>query len=176
MVDRVNSVDFKPGPQTLSIINGLFTADYLGVLAKTNIEQASYWDIHNDITEQGGDYGYLSRTGAPDGDNAPRPSYWAFYMAGQVLRGSLVTAMSNNDKVSVYAASNGAKKSMLIINKYPRTSAVIAIGIDGFSGSGTLNQLTKDSGKKGPSTQAVTVVKGQKFTLPPYSITTIEIQ
>jgi len=35
------------------------------MLAKVNIEQASYWDVHNDMTEQGGDYGYLSRTARP---------------------------------------------------------------------------------------------------------------
>jgi hypothetical protein len=84
-----NSVDFNPGPQTLSHINGLFLIDYLGMLATHNIEQASYWDIHNDMTTEGGDYGYLSRTGAPDGDNVPRPSYWAFKLASESLRGKL---------------------------------------------------------------------------------------
>ena len=68
----------------------MFVADYLGELAVQNIEQASYWDIHNDITERGGDYGYLSRTGAPDGDNVPRPSYFAFKMASEALRGKLL--------------------------------------------------------------------------------------
>jgi hypothetical protein len=41
------------------------------MLAKHNIEQASYWNIHNNITEQGGDYGYLSRIKAPDGIMSP---------------------------------------------------------------------------------------------------------
>ena len=53
-----NSVDFNPGPQTLSVENGLFVADYLGMLATENVDNAQYWDIHNDITPEGGDYGY----------------------------------------------------------------------------------------------------------------------
>jgi len=171
-----NSVDFKPGPQTLGIVNALFVGDYLGTLTRHNIEQASYWDIHNDITEQGGDYGYLSRTGAPDGDNVPRPSYFAFKMASEGLRGKLLDSKANNENVSCYLAQDGGKKNLMIINKQPETKAVVTISIPGFAGSGTIKQLTKQNMKDGYSTENVSVHAGSELVLPAYSLTLITLE
>ncbi|MBN1757374.1 MAG: hypothetical protein JW863_03595 [Chitinispirillaceae bacterium] len=171
-----NSVDFKPGPQTLSIVNALFVADYLGTLTRHNIEQASYWDVHNDITEQGGDYGYLSRTGAPDGDNVPRSSYWAFKIASESLRGKLTASKSSNENVATYLTENGGAKTLLIINKQPETKAVVTLKVPGFSGNGTLKQLRPDNASKGYSSENVQVKNGMKITLPAYSITSITVK
>jgi hypothetical protein len=172
-----NSVDFKPGPQTLSIVNGLYVADYLGMLAKENIEQASYWDVHNDMTEQGGDYGYLSRMGAPDGDNVPRPSYWAFKLASSSLRGKLVECSLSNNNVSGYLAMHGdGTKSLMLINKYPLTAALVTLSIPGFTGKGTVQQLTKETGKNGFETKPYSVSQGTKIKLPPYSATVISVK
>nr|CAF22222.1 putative cellulase [uncultured bacterium] len=171
-----NSVDFEPGPQTLSIVNGLFVADYLGMLAKHNIEQASYWDIHNDITDQGGDYGYLSRTGAPDGCNVPRPSYWAFKMASHSLgRGSLLNSGTESDYVTSYLTYDNGKKSLMLVNKYPQTRADVTINIPGFEGRGTKQVLTAESGQPGPEKGNFRVRQGTELALPPYSITTITL-
>lgn len=171
-----NSVDFKPGPQTLSMVNGLFVADYLGSLVKHNIDQASYWDIHNDITEQGGDYGYISRTGAPDGDNVPRPSYFAFLMASQSLgRGSYLESASNDSYVTSYLTKDNNRKSLMLINKYPQTRAETILNIPGFSGKATLKQLRNDNSKTGPETRSVEIKKGVSVNLPPHSITTITL-
>ncbi len=171
-----NSVDFEPGPQTLSIVNGLFVADYLGMLTKHNIEQASYWDIHNDITDQGGDYGYLSRTGAPDGCNVPRPSYWAFKMASHSLgRGSLLKSGTESDYVTSYLTVDQGKKSLMLINKYPMTRADVTIDIPGFEGKATKQLLNAESGQAGPGKESMRVKKGSQLSLPPYSITTITL-
>jgi hypothetical protein len=171
-----NSVDFKPGPQTLSIMNGLFVADYLGVLATHSVDHADYWDVHNDMTEQGGDYGYLSRTGAPDGDNVPRPSYWAFKLASESLRGQLVDVKSADENVTTYLSNDKGKKTLLIINKYPKTKAGLSISIPGFKGTGSIKQLTVENSKTGYSSQSIEVKDGTKVTIPAYSITAITIQ
>ena len=170
-----NSVDFKPGPQTLGIVNALFVADYLGTLTKHNIEQASYWDVHNDMTEQGGDYGYLSRTGAPDGDNVPRPSYWAFKLASESLRGKLVKSTSGNENVSCFLTEKDGKKTLMVVNKQPATKAVTTLSIPGFSGEGTIKQLRKDNMKEGYSTENISVTEGMTITLPAYSLTAITL-
>jgi len=170
-----NSVDFKPGPQTLSIVNALFVADYLGSLAKHNIEQASYWDIHNDITEQGGDYGYLSRTGAPDGDNVPRASYWAFKMASESLRGKLLSSSTGNENVTSYLTENNGKKSLLIVNKMPKTKVNTVISIPEFTGSAAMKQFRADNIKEGYDTESISVTNGMNLTLPPYSVTVITL-
>jgi hypothetical protein len=168
-----NSVDFKPGPQTLGLVNGLFVADYLGMLAVHNIEHADYWDVHNELTMQGGDYGYLSRTGAPDGDNVPRASYWAFRMASESLRGKLVESKSANEFVTTYLTNNNGRKSLLIVNKYPKTKANITFSIPGFKGAAVLSQLVESNKATGPSVEQIDVKDGMKLTLPAYSITTI---
>ncbi|MDR0306495.1 MAG: hypothetical protein LBI42_06630 [Chitinispirillales bacterium] len=178
-----NSVDFDPGPQTMGIINALFVADYLGMLTQVNIEQASYWDVHNSITPEGGDYGYLSRRGAPDGDNVPRSSYWAFKMASHSLgRGSLLESSTGDDNISSYYTVDGKKKSLMIINKHPKTVADAEINVPGFAGRAKMNQLTTENsgspGKagKGPAESSVDVKPGMKLSLPAYSVTTITIE
>ena len=172
-----NSVDFRPGPQILTIVNALFVADYLGMLAKHNIDQGSYWNIHNNITEQGGDYGYLSRTSAPDGDNVPRPSYWAFLMASRSLgRGSLLEATSSDPRVTCYLSKDRGKLSLMLINKYPETRVETTLRIPGFAGKGNIGYLRENNAAKGPEVKSVLVKDGMKITLPAYSITTIALE
>jgi hypothetical protein len=166
----------------MTIVNALFVADYLGMLTHHNIEQASYWDVHNDITPQGGDYGYLSRTGAPDGDNIPRSSYWAFKMASKSLgRGSLLESKTGDDNVSSYYTVDGGKKSLMIVNKYPKTTADVEINIPGFQGKAKMSRLTSENsgspGKKGkgPDESTTDIKPGTKMTLPAHSVTTLII-
>ena len=173
-----NSVDFKPGPQTLSWINGLFVVDYLGMLAKHNIEHADYWDIHNNLTEQGGDYGYLTRTGDPAGDNVPRPSYHGFKLASDALRGRLaeckVAAGGAEADLTCYLADQlNGRKALLLLNKHAETRARVTLDIPGFKGSATLRQLTAANAKTGGSEEKYDVNPGQKLELPPYSATLI---
>lgn len=165
-----NSVDFEPGPQTLSVVNGLFVIDYLGTLAEHNIEQASYWDVHNDITPQGGDYGYLSRTGAPDGDNVPRPSYWAFRLASEALRGTLVRSETGSDDVTSYLChrADGAK-TLLLVNKMPRTRAKVTVDIEGFAGEAVVKEYNRENAAKGLETRGTTLDPGGEIVLKPHS-------
>ncbi len=166
-----NSVDFKPGPQTLGMVNALFVADYLGMLARHGIEHADYWDIHNDITEQGGDYGYLSRTGAPDGDNVPRPSYWAFKLASQALRGRLAECATNKPEVTCYLADQpNGKKSMLLVNKFPETAAEIKIQGWAPGSNAKAWRLNKEKAAQAP----VEISAGEALKLPAHSITVIQ--
>jgi hypothetical protein len=172
-----NSVDFKPGPQTLSLVNGLFVADYLGVLARHNIEHADYWDVHNNLTEQGGDYGYLTRTGDPLGDNVPRPSYFAFKMASEALRGRLaeckVSADGSEADLTCYLAEQpGGRKAVLLVNKHPETRAEVSLDIPGFKGKAVLKQLEESNAKNGPREEKLEL-SGKRISLPAFSITTI---
>jgi hypothetical protein len=169
-----NSVDFKPGPQTLSIVNGLFVADYLGRLARHNIDEADYWDIQNNVTEQGGDYGYLSRTGSPDGDNVPRSSYYAFKLASESLRGRLVECKSGDDQTSCYLTVNPAgKKTLLFINKYPATAVMAVLKIPGFKGPVTWKKLDPANLKQGGSVEQRNLREGETLRFPAYSINSI---
>ena len=144
-----NSVDFNPGPQTIAVENGLFVADYLGMLATENVDNAQYWDIHNDITPEGGDYGYLTRS-AEECMNCARPSYWAFQMASDGLRGKLLKTTIEGDNeslLSTYYTENGKKKSLLVINKSPYSDYELKLSIPGFTGKAKIQTLDKTSEK-----------------------------
>ena len=144
-----NSVDFNPGPQTIALENGLFVADYLAMLATENVDNAQYWDIHNDITPEGGDYGYLTRS-AEDCMNCPRPSYWAFQMASDALRGKLLKTVITGDKeslITTYYTENGKKKSLLVINKSPYSDYELKLNIPGFKGKATVQTLDRSTEK-----------------------------
>ncbi|MBR4558321.1 MAG: carbohydrate-binding protein [Fibrobacter sp.] len=144
-----NSVDFNPGPQTISLENGLFVADYLAMLATENVDNAQYWDIHNDITPEGGDYGYLTRS-AEECMNCPRPSYWAFQMASDALRGKLLKTEITGDKeslITTYYTENGKKKSLLVINKSPYSDYELKLNIPGFKGKATVQTLDRSTEK-----------------------------
>lgn len=144
-----NSVDFNPGPQTISVENGLFIADYLGMLAQENTDNAQYWDIHNDMTPEGGDYGYLTR-GGEECANCPRPSYWGFQMASDALRGKLVKTTITGDKESLlttYLTENGKKKALLVVNKSPYSDFNLKLDIPGFNGKAKVQVLDKTTEK-----------------------------
>lgn len=178
-----NSVDFKPGPQTLGLINGLFAADYLGMLARYNIDQADYWDVHNNVTEQGGDYGYLSRSGAQDGDDVPRPSYHAFKLASESLRGRLAECKTKDadgeveNQVSCYLSDKpGGGKTLLLVNKFPETEASLTLAIPGFKGGAVLKKLDAANQKTGPGQgEHLEIREGQKLSLPARSIMTLSL-
>jgi len=173
-----NSVDFKPGPQTLGIANALFVADYLGMLARQNIEHADYWVVHNGLTDQGGDYGYLTRTGDALGDNVPRPSYYAFKLASETLRGSLAeckvsSARGGESDLTCYLAKRpDGRLALLLINKHPSTVADVSLEIAGLKGAATLQRLDPSNTKSGPKEEKVDL-KSRKISLPPYSVSTL---
>jgi len=182
-----NSVDFNPGPQSISLINGLFVADYLGTLAKLNAGSAQYWDIHNEVTPKGGDYGYLTRSydnaiGA--GGNKPRPSYYAFQMASDGIRGKLVESNSGNTDLTTYLAVNGKKKTLLAINKNPYTAFKGTIKVPGFAGKAKVEVLAAPKGQAAgkviktdpPKASTQDIKEGSAVTFPAHSITLITIE
>jgi len=181
-----NSVDFNPGPQTVSIVNGLFVADYLAELAHTKIDAATYWDIHNSITPQLGDYGYLSRTGAPDGDNIPRASFWAFKIIANNLQGKMSevkTGISNF--TSYFVTRKDGSQALIAINKSPVTDYKTKIEIKGLKGGKAIVEEyhKTGSGTKSGFTWDNTEIKskgkqnlkdGSVYTFPKYTITVIQ--
>ena len=180
-----NSVDFNPGPQSISLVNGLFVADYLGMLAKVGAGSAQYWDIHNEITQYGGDYGYLSRSYEEIiGGNKPRPSYYAFQMASDGIRGKLVESNSGSTDLTTYLSVNGKKKTLLAINKSPYTAFNGTIKIPGFAGKAKVEVLAAPKGQAAnkvikidpPRASNQDIKEGSVLTFPAHSITLITIE
>jgi hypothetical protein len=64
-------------------VEGVFVADYLGHLAQSPIQVANLWALYNGRDKRMGDYGMLSTSADPQGQNAKRPAYWAMRHDGQ---------------------------------------------------------------------------------------------
>lgn len=180
-----NSVDFNPGPQTISLVNGLFVADYLGMLAKLGAGSAQYWAIHNEMTPEGGDYGYLSRNHDDVlGANLPRPSYYAFQMASDALHGKIVESRSDDDDLSTYLAQNGKKRTLLVINKNAETAFHATLKIPNFVGKAKVEVLAATKGKtaaqtiasKGPESRFMELKEGAEMEFPQHSITLVTLE
>jgi hypothetical protein len=137
MVTETDSVPTSPGPQTLSLVNGLFLAeDYAGWLA-AGAESVDWWDVHNGVTPEVsagdapsyGTYGLLSdgtcrkRLCEPAAES-PFPTYRALLMVDRWARpeDAIVAAGSDGPSLSVFAdQSPSGRESLMLVDRSPST-------------------------------------------------------
>lgn len=126
-----NTVTGRPGAVTVSIVNGLWTADLIGIMANLGIEQTDYWALHNAYPPRGGDYGLLTS----DSSNTPHYNYYALKMMADHLKKQMVEAVSNDTLLSVYASRDelGNKMSLFLINKHKSLTKNISLDLKNFS-------------------------------------------
>jgi hypothetical protein len=132
-VTEHNSVFGSPGKQTTSLVNGLFYADAMGNLLKTEFNAMLWWDLRNG--QEGGnnnsaslygwrrygDYGIVNATD-PAGPADRYPSFYVNKLLKNFARGGekVVQASSDYRNLGVYAVT-GSDRSLriLVINKHP---------------------------------------------------------
>lgn len=141
VVTEVNSVYASPGKQTTSLVNGLFTADTLGQLLKTEINGLLWWDLRNG-QETGnnnnaslygwrlyGDYGVLSN------QSEAYPSFYVSKLLKDFARGgdAVVQATSDNSLLAAYAVKRANNAlTLLVINKSPTQTMPAKLWVDGY--------------------------------------------
>lgn len=127
-----NSVSAYPGPQSVSIVNALWTADVLGVLLEEGVDAAGFWALHNAYPPRGGDYGLLTSTP----DNRPNPSYYAFPLYTRHFGEQMVRAASPDPLLSAYASLDGDRRALwvILVNKDPSRARRVKLDIKGFEG------------------------------------------
>lgn len=146
-----NSVFSNPGKQSTSLVNGLFYADALGNLLKTEFNAMMWWDLRNG-QESGnnnspslygwrryGDYGIVS--GADPASPADRyPTFYVNKLLKYFARGGerVVQASSDYRSLGVYA-TRGTDQSLrlLVINKHPSAVVNAAFSIPGLTNGET---------------------------------------
>ncbi|MFH0989976.1 MAG: discoidin domain-containing protein [bacterium] len=124
-----NSVNHSPGHQTLQMINALFTADMLGVMARTGIDIGCFWALHNFYPPRGGDFGFMSS----EGKNTPRYSYYVLPLFSKYLKGELVESLGGGALVSTYAARDGKALSIAFLNKDRRAIQYAQLQVKNFT-------------------------------------------
>jgi hypothetical protein len=166
-----NSVNHSPGPQTLSIVNALWTADMLGAMAASGTDIACYWALHNYFPPRKGDYGYLSS----DGNNTPRAAYFVFPLFAQHFADTLVEAVSSDPAVGVYSARDSKRLSVLFVNKHLDASCRATTALKGFTPRATAKTWTLNSPAKGIVSGEI-ALRGSSLTveLPPASLLMLE--
>src|SRR5207244_8613199 len=133
---------------------GLFAADAIGGLLKTEYNMAIFWDLRNAYDtshhinglygwRQGGDYGIIGDPNgvAPaSGRYIPYPTYFAEQLAGKMIHtgDSVVAAASDDTFLSVYVVeqlSNG-HLMLLVINKSPSANLTGNFTLSGYKPAG----------------------------------------
>jgi alpha-L-arabinofuranosidase len=138
-----NSVFSNPGKQTTSLVNGLFYADAVGSLLKTEFNALLWWDLRNG-QEAGnnnspslygwrryGDYGIVNAAD-PAGPADRYPTFYVNKLLKHFARGGekVVQAQSDYRGLGVYAV-RGKDQSLriLIINKHPSEALNVSLSI-----------------------------------------------
>ena len=152
IVTENNSVYTNPGKQSTNLVNGLFLADSIANVMKTEITGFFWWDIRNGPSSANnnaaslygwrnfGDYGILSSVpsptfpGAPQGTTDTYPTYHAFKLLSYFAHygDAVIPATSSSNLLPVYAvklASGG--QALLVINKDPVNAITANVTIAG---------------------------------------------
>lgn len=166
-----NSVNHSPGPQSVEIVNALWTADMLGEMAEDGTDIACYWAVHNAFPPRKGDYGYLSS----EGSNTPNVNYFVFPMFTKHFGDSVVEAASSDKELSVYSAVTEKKLSLFIINKNKKLSKPVRVSLKNFTARNSATARILSVSRLNEMLPNIpTSGKEFSYTAPPYSLTAIE--
>jgi len=145
-VTENNSDAGASGKQSTSLVNGLYYADGLSQLLKTEFKSFIWWDLRNS-TDTGGYFGpnvYGWRTygdlGMVNGLNTRHPTFYAAKLMQSFARpgDTILGASSDYFLVSAYAArrASGAV-SLLVLNKDTASNINVQIALSSFVPSAT---------------------------------------
>jgi hypothetical protein len=147
-----------PSPQSTSLVNGLYLADTLGVLATQPRYQAALaWSWmgkggSDSVAGAGGIYGWrnfgdlglVSYSGSPPGKGlgVPYPSFFAYKLFNQLMNGGAVMLGTSIDTASLtaYGAWCGfppGELRLLLVNKSSSQSVTPSVFVPGFRAAST---------------------------------------
>jgi hypothetical protein len=196
-ITELNSVTYNPGKQSVSLVNGLFLADSIGLLTQTEVNACVWWDFRNGTMtgdnngpwlygwRQFGDYGLVAsgdQAGTPL--NTPYASYYAAALLTHWARGGdqAVATTSSYAALSAYGARLASGNlALLVINKSPSTNFTAQINSSGFSpgsATGAFWQYgeTNDSSSSGLTRGTFGNASSSfSYPFPPYSMTVLQL-
>lgn len=195
LVTENNSNSGNQGKQSTSLVNGLYLADSLGQLSRTEFNSFVWWDLRNGADTTGSMdptlYGWrkVGDLGIVDATTNTYPTYYAYKLMHQFFYQGVSVLPSTSDhwSVSSYAVrdTNGSVQ-LLVINKNPSATNHVTVSLGGFTpltnAAVTQYGVLQDSAVRdhtgwiGLATNSVTGV-GTNFTLafPPYSLTLLTL-
>lgn len=196
MITETNSVPYNPGKQTVSLVNALFLDEDYMTWLENGVTNVDWWDTHNGMVTNGdndpslygttnyGDYGMLANGSTANGlseppANTPFPSYYGLQMLTKLGRAGdrMVQASSNNSLVVAFAVKkDDGKLAILLINTDPSNTHDVALSFTGYTP--TPHATVYFYGENSKSITEIDehgLSSTQSQSLPPYSLTTIEL-
>jgi len=197
-----NSVYGNPGKQTTSLVNGLYLADSIGNIMKTEFNSLLWWDLrngkeasnNNSISLYGwrkyGDYGIVDYANPP-GPADRYPTFYVYKLLTHYAREgeTVLQASSDYDGLGVYAvrSTDNSEIHILVINKNKVATLNANINLSGFTPSGPADVYSygipqDTAAQTGTGSADVAhldwTVPGASFTYAagPYSATVINIK
>jgi alpha-N-arabinofuranosidase len=147
MCTENNSVFSNPGKQTTSLVNGLFMADSLANIMKTEFDGFFWWNLRNGQEaannndpglygwRQFGDYGIVTAA-TPAGPADRYPTFYAYKLLQHFARGRerVADATSDYSGIGIYAVRDRRSQTLnlLLINKHPTATLDVNIAVRGF--------------------------------------------
>jgi alpha-N-arabinofuranosidase len=190
-----NANSGSEGKQSTSLVNGLYLADSMSQIMKTEFNSYLWW-IFETGQDTNGDFEpslYGWRTYGDFGlaldINTRYPTFYAMKLMQYFVQpnGSILKAASDFPLLAVYAANNtNGTVSLLVINKDPTNTCTSPIGLTGFPASNfatvhSYGMAQDNAARTNGSAQAQDIAVGnlaavgQNYTyaFPPYSLTLI---
>jgi hypothetical protein len=195
---ELNSVSYNPGKQSVSLVNGLFMADMLGQLARTEFNACMWWDFRNgsDSTQNNsaslygwrsfGDYGLVASGDRGDTPvNTPYPPFYAAKLLTHWARSGdqVISVSTNYPLLAAHGAllANG-NVALLLLNKDPANDYNVQVSLGSFL-PGSLTATMYSYGKSNDlansdlTTSTLNNVSSTiTLTVPSYSMSVIVLQ
>jgi alpha-L-arabinofuranosidase len=190
-----NSVSSNPGKQSVSLVNGLFMADSLAQLMKTEFNGLFWWNLRNGGDSYGGNtnaslYGWrmYGDYGVLEGTDFYPTYYMAKLMQHFVQAGdTVITASSDYTLLSTYAVRRlNGDLTILTINKDPDSTITGQVAVADFTPApngtvysyGIPQDNASETGVGSPDIAQTTFSVGGttfSYAFPPYSATVLEL-
>jgi len=196
MMTELSSVPFRPGKQTVSLVNALFAADATLTWLENGALTVDWWAAHDGVftagnnaptlygTTQYGDLGLLS-LGSCSGSicepavETPFPVYYGLMLATMLGKPGdrLVRATSSTATVAAHAVqrANGSL-ALLLINDSPSDSITSTVSIRGYTPATTgIASFYGQGSTSITTTRMLGLGSNFQVVLPPYSLTEIQL-
>lgn len=129
----ITEYNARAGRRNLSRTNTLYTTLCLGEMARIGIQAAMQWDLQNGYSPDGGDHGLTSiRDPFLDWGDV-NPEFYAHYYMRKYFGDTLVSSISNNEKVITYATTFSSGEMGLVIVNTSDQDQVAEIDLGSFN-------------------------------------------
>ncbi len=167
-----NSVNHSPGPQTLELVNAIWTADMMGTMMDRGVDIGCFWALHNAFPPRKGDYGILSS----EGSSTPSFTYYAFPMFSNHMRGVALPVSVDDAAISLYAALDDETMSLVLINRDKSEGRDMSLSFEGFAPGGVTEARVLDASRRYAAFEDAAVAGGAlTIRIPPFAVVVIDV-